>query len=176
MRASYGGEDPEYNKRLAKSAASIVEVFLTYSAPGRLLVSTFHSLRHIPSWFPGAGWKRILEKLGDLTEEIMNEPFDAVEQRMVSESDDSKLRVLTPGVQKSGAENDYVNVAKELLTLLPERSLDEDAYAHRRLVARNVAAQAYIGASIQIKTLAPCSNPSYIAGIDTVQFPITTVR
>ncbi|KAH6916316.1 cytochrome P450 98A3 [Coprinopsis sp. MPI-PUGE-AT-0042] len=127
MRGSYGGDDPSYNKRLAKSAATIVEGFLTYAAPGRLLVSTFPSLRHVPSWFPGAGWKRIIEHLGDLTEEILNEPFDAVEGRL-----------------KVGQESEFVNVAKELLESLPERDLDEQAYAHRRFVARNVAAQAYI--------------------------------
>ncbi|KAH6888962.1 cytochrome P450 98A3 [Coprinopsis sp. MPI-PUGE-AT-0042] len=127
MRGSYGGEDPEYNKRLATSAATIADGFVTYSAPGRLLVSIFPSLRHVPSWFPGAGWKRILQHLGDLTEQIFNEPFDAVEGRM-----------------KAGQESEYVNVARELLESLPERDLDEHAYAHRRLVARNVAAQAYI--------------------------------
>lgn len=83
MRSSYGAVDPEYNRRLAQSAAEILEGFLTYAAPGRLLVSVFHSLRHVPEWFPGAGWKRILKNLGHLSDKVRSEPFDAVEARVV---------------------------------------------------------------------------------------------
>jgi hypothetical protein len=155
MRGSYGGEDPEYNKKLAESTAAIVEVFFEYSTPGRLLVTTFHSLRHIPSWFPGAGWKRVLENLGEVTEQIMNEPFNAVEERMVSSPSQSKPKTLILYIQKSGTESGYVNLARELLESLPDKTLDKDAYAHRRFVARNVAAQAYIGTPVQFKLFAP---------------------
>ncbi|KAH6916318.1 O-methylsterigmatocystin oxidoreductase [Coprinopsis sp. MPI-PUGE-AT-0042] len=127
MRASYGAEDPEYNKRLAQSAAEVVEGFATYAVPGRLLVSIFHSLQHVPEWFPGAGWKRILKDLGRLSEQIRTEPFNAAEERV-----------------NLGIQSEYVNIAGELIQTLPDKDVDEQAYRHQRAIARNVAGQAYV--------------------------------
>lgn len=127
MRASYGAEDPEYNKKLAHLGEEVVQGFVTYVAPGRLLVSTFHSLRHIPEWFSGAGWKKNVLALGRLNEQCRNRPFDDAEKRV-----------------NAGVQSEYVNVAGELIQMLPDKDADEKAYMHQRTVARNVAAQAYV--------------------------------
>ncbi|KAG2021099.1 cytochrome P450 [Coprinopsis cinerea AmutBmut pab1-1] len=82
MRLSYGVEDLEYNKVLMEASETILQDFMEYSAPGRLLVTTFPSLRHVPSWFPGAGWRRITDRLAKLNDELVGRPFDEMKERI----------------------------------------------------------------------------------------------
>ncbi|KAF9257842.1 cytochrome P450 [Marasmius fiardii PR-910] len=44
--------------------------------PGKYLVDSFPILKHIPSWFPGAGFQRKAEESKDLATKIVNKPFD----------------------------------------------------------------------------------------------------
>lgn len=124
MRVSYGSDDYEYNQRLSVNAGDLVNGFMEYSAPGRLLVGMFPFLRHVPSWFPGAGWKRTLDKLGELSDEVIRVPFD-----------DTKKR-LNAGLQK-----DDNNMATQYIEKLPKES-DPD-YKRREIDARSTAAIAY---------------------------------
>jgi hypothetical protein len=83
LRVSYGKQDPEYTKDLIHRMDVFLRGFFEYVAPGRLFVSSFPAMRHIPSWFPGAGWKRTLTKLGDLGLSSIQEPWDNVKAHVV---------------------------------------------------------------------------------------------
>lgn len=84
MRVSYGQEDAEYNKKLVDLAGSLARDLMEYTTPGRLLVGAFHSLRFVPSWFPGAGWKRALEAMAATNIKLTTMPFNDTKDRIVS--------------------------------------------------------------------------------------------
>ncbi|TBU23431.1 O-methylsterigmatocystin oxidoreductase [Dichomitus squalens] len=59
MRVAYGIDvEEEGNHKYVKIAEDAMDVFNVVFQPGRYLVQTIPSLRHIPSWFPGVKFKR----------------------------------------------------------------------------------------------------------------------
>jgi hypothetical protein len=60
-----------------------MEGFAEMVVPGRLMVNLLPSLRHVPGWLPGTGWKKELEKLSVLSTRILTKPFDDVKARVV---------------------------------------------------------------------------------------------
>lgn len=51
--------------------------------PGAFLVDSFPMLKHVPSWFPGAGFKRKAKRWRQNLEDFVNIPFDEVQRQMV---------------------------------------------------------------------------------------------
>lgn len=87
MRVSYGsGLDRAYIQELVLNIEEFLRGYFEYLTPGRVLVSSFPILRHVPSWFPGAGWKRELYKLRDLGQKIIQTPWNDAKDRVVSTS------------------------------------------------------------------------------------------
>ncbi|KAI0718511.1 CyP450 monooxygenase [Cerioporus squamosus] len=58
IRVAYGLEVVGENDKYIKIAEDAMDCFNIVFQPGRYLVQTFPSLRHIPAWFPGAGFRR----------------------------------------------------------------------------------------------------------------------
>ncbi|KAF8637703.1 hypothetical protein AX16_010778 [Volvariella volvacea WC 439] len=52
--------------------------------PGSHLVNTFPVLRHLPPWFPGAGFHKVAEKSRQLTWEMRMAPVDMVKKKMAT--------------------------------------------------------------------------------------------
>ncbi|KAG2007202.1 cytochrome P450 [Coprinopsis cinerea AmutBmut pab1-1] len=84
IRVSYGGKDFDYNRELIQDAEEIVDRIATAVTPGRYMVNVFPILKYVPSWFPGAGWKRHLLKGAAITEKIITRPFKDARARLVS--------------------------------------------------------------------------------------------
>ena len=61
-------------------------------------------MRYIPSWFPGAGFKRYAVEWKKLIEDFVNEPYEDCKRKIVSHLSVSPARVLTPlgTIQKNG--------------------------------------------------------------------------
>ncbi|KDQ11849.1 hypothetical protein BOTBODRAFT_34941 [Botryobasidium botryosum FD-172 SS1] len=57
---------------------------LAYFAPGAVLVDTFPILRHVPSWFPGAGFKRHAKILRQKVDTMFDVPFNRVKTNMAA--------------------------------------------------------------------------------------------
>ena len=53
------------------------------NTPGRFPVEAIPSLRYLPSWFPGAGFKRQAEKWRKVTLAMARVPFAFVKDQMV---------------------------------------------------------------------------------------------
>ena len=51
--------------------------------PGNFWVEFLPFLRYIPSWVPGAGFKKFIEKHTKLTKQMLDIPFDTVKREMV---------------------------------------------------------------------------------------------
>lgn len=51
--------------------------------PGKFWVEFFPFLRFIPSWFPGAGFKRFAEYYSPFVQEMVRRPFQIVKSSLV---------------------------------------------------------------------------------------------
>ena len=58
IRVAYGLEVVDDNDKYVDIAEAAMDCFNIVFQPGRYMVQTFPSLRHIPSWFPGAKFRR----------------------------------------------------------------------------------------------------------------------
>lgn len=60
------------------------EQFSELTRPGAFLVDVLPFLRHVPSWFPGGGYKNELKAWTMTVEEMADMPHEFVKQQMVS--------------------------------------------------------------------------------------------
>ena len=66
---------------LEEQAMSAIKEAMT---PGKYLVEALPFLRHLPAWFPGAGFKTKAEAYKKLIQETRNRPFDTASKTLVS--------------------------------------------------------------------------------------------
>ena len=83
IRAAYGADDPKYNNVLTKEADSLLVRLVEVMTPGAFLVGFLPSMKYIPSWFPGAGWKRTLEEFAVWNDRFISVPYNDTKTRMV---------------------------------------------------------------------------------------------
>jgi hypothetical protein len=50
---------------------------------GAAAVNVFPVLRHLPTWFPGTGFKRFAQESKVLTDQMLNVPIELVKNNMV---------------------------------------------------------------------------------------------
>ncbi|PPQ74562.1 hypothetical protein CVT24_004354 [Panaeolus cyanescens] len=82
MSATYGinkASDQEYYIQLADDAVKTVVEALV---PGAYLVDAFPILKHVPSWFPGASFKKKAKIGSDKRELMFDEPFALVKRQI----------------------------------------------------------------------------------------------
>ncbi|KAH6919270.1 cytochrome P450 [Coprinopsis sp. MPI-PUGE-AT-0042] len=123
MRVSYGRDDLEYNKQLIKEGQKFGEDYMEPTLPGRLLVTTFPFLKHLPSWVPGTGWKSVIGTLRQSCSRVRSKAYVELKDRL------------------EGIQGDY-NVAEQLISTLPNE--DDPAYQYEDDIARNVAAISFL--------------------------------
>lgn len=68
---------------VALSERSISEVSKAL-VPGAMLVNALPFLRHIPAWFPGAGFHTFAAECREYTNEMVEVPFKYVKDQLVS--------------------------------------------------------------------------------------------
>ncbi|KAI0356538.1 cytochrome P450 [Trametes cingulata] len=82
VKVSYGYEIRGDDDPLVKTVDAAVDDFSTTSAPGTFLADVFPFLRHIPSWVPGAQWKRRVAEQSKTFDEMADIPFQWVKRQM----------------------------------------------------------------------------------------------
>ena len=85
----YGIRVTDESSTYLVSARKEVEIFSEVMTPGRYLVEHFPALAHIPSWFPGAKFKRDAEKWRPNINFSQTLLYETVERAMVRQSDSS---------------------------------------------------------------------------------------
>ena len=83
MRVTYGiniDEDPEDYLTIAEE---VMTIFSEAFAPGRYLVETFPILRFVPSWMPGAGFKRLAARAALELHELRHGTFSRAKKMIV---------------------------------------------------------------------------------------------
>jgi hypothetical protein len=83
MEISYGVRDPEYTETLIDDTEVLIAGFAEASAPGQFLVHLLPILRHVPSWLPGAGWKRKFDVIAAKSRNVYQRTFDDAKERAV---------------------------------------------------------------------------------------------
>jgi len=82
----YGYTPESFDDPAIQAAEQSVRLGTTLYMPGSTLANIFPILTKVPSWFPGAGFKRRAEKVRYLTEETKRIPWEFVQSEFVSES------------------------------------------------------------------------------------------
>ncbi|KAJ3526568.1 hypothetical protein NMY22_g10111 [Coprinellus aureogranulatus] len=123
MRTSYGFDDIGRNEALIKSAEHVVEEVGEAIKPTKFLVNIFPSLRYVPAWFPGAGWKRHLNWVAELSEQTRWQPFDNA---------------------KASTNRNYASIAASLIDALPDESESTLKWKEAEAIGRDVSAMTYV--------------------------------
>ncbi|KAG2021156.1 cytochrome P450 [Coprinopsis cinerea AmutBmut pab1-1] len=129
MRVSYGSTNAAYNADLIERAEMVAKGFSEAALPGKYLVNVLPFLKYVPAWFPGAGWKRDLLKITQVTRSLIHDSFDEVVNRV-----------------KSGKQSrEYHSLAGGLIEDFPPES--DPRYAEQEYIARCTAVATYVGGS-----------------------------
>ncbi|KAG6827613.1 hypothetical protein H0H92_011103 [Tricholoma furcatifolium] len=80
MRISHGYAVQEKNDPYVKIADAASNMFSASTVPGKYLVDTLPFLRHVPTWFPGAGFKREAKEWSALLLEMVERPHNYVKR------------------------------------------------------------------------------------------------
>ncbi|EKM77775.1 hypothetical protein AGABI1DRAFT_121852 [Agaricus bisporus var. burnettii JB137-S8] len=141
---AYGIEIQDHNDPYVQQIEEVIKGVGEASVPGRYLVEVFPIMKYIPSWFPGAGWKRKAAYYRRINDRVSREPYEIVKENL-------KKGTAAP------------SVAAALIEALPEGNTKERAEAET--VAMNVSGTAFLGAAdttvatIQSFILAMCLHP-----------------
>ncbi|KAJ2927004.1 hypothetical protein H1R20_g10104, partial [Candolleomyces eurysporus] len=125
MRVAYGFDDIRRNEGLIHNAEALITGFSDALVPGRYLVNIFPSLRHVPSWFPGTGFKRFFGSLARISFKTLYLPFEEAKHDFAN-----------------GKKGTYPSMAADLIDRLPEDS--DMNRAEMESIARNVCGVAYV--------------------------------
>ena len=83
MRVAYGITLVEDDDKYFNMAERILGDTDKISTPGRFLVEVIPSLRHVPSWFPGAGFKTFAAEARAFMQMALNELHNAAMDGLV---------------------------------------------------------------------------------------------
>ncbi|KAF5354017.1 hypothetical protein D9756_007058 [Leucocoprinus leucothites] len=143
MQIAYGikisDDDDDYTITAEKALNSLAEV----GNPGSFLVDLFPVMKYIPTWFPGAGWKKKANSWQQLSDMFTNRPWNVAKEQFVrNPSFQSSHRILIVMLeQKEGT------AEPSMATTMIERMPDESSpdRATEELLARNVCAVTLAG-------------------------------
>ncbi|KAF8676960.1 cytochrome P450 family [Rhizoctonia solani] len=114
MYTIYGYHLHDLNDPILKEVLQLVENLLRAAMPTNFLVNVFPSLRYVPEWLPGAGWKKTAREWRIQYETTVKGLFDWTKARVDSGADEASMIVsfLAEGAKLglSGEElDDYVS-------------------------------------------------------------------
>ena len=84
MSVSYGLPVLESNDPHIALAEETVRSAAEAGIPGTFLVDLLPVLKYVPSWFPGAGFKRKAARYAAVNAEVVDQPFKIIQRKMVS--------------------------------------------------------------------------------------------
>ncbi|KAK0479595.1 cytochrome P450 [Armillaria novae-zelandiae] len=84
LQISHGYAIQEENDPFVKLAEETMDQFSLSTALGSFLVNLIPILRHIPEWFPGAGFKRTAREWASTLNEFVERPHNYVKEEMAA--------------------------------------------------------------------------------------------
>ncbi|KAF8348622.1 cytochrome P450 [Amanita rubescens] len=108
LRIAYGYEVKEGRDPFVSAADEAVEQFSISTSPGAFLVNLVPSLRHVPDWFPGAGFKQTARAWKQTLYDMVEGPYKFVkEQRDLGTAEPSMLLNLLQDESNLSASDIY---------------------------------------------------------------------
>jgi hypothetical protein len=105
MEITYGLDIKSHEDKYLRTAENAMESLGRITVPGaffvdifpirsfssqflgpRTLLTNHPEVKHVPEWFPGAGFKRLAKETGRLFGMAVNDPFDYMKSLKVSQS------------------------------------------------------------------------------------------
>ena len=83
LTLAYGLEIQQIDDRYIQTAESALIGLAELFVPGRFLVDSIPLLKYVPTWMPGAGFKRKAKEWKALATEMMDSPFEAAQKAIV---------------------------------------------------------------------------------------------
>ncbi|KAG6815618.1 hypothetical protein H0H87_012888, partial [Tephrocybe sp. NHM501043] len=84
LRITHGYRVQEKNDPLVTIADAASDQFSLATVPGKYLVDTLPFLRHVPAWFPGAGFQRMAKEWSATLHEMVDRPHNYVKREMAA--------------------------------------------------------------------------------------------
>ncbi|EAU84306.1 cytochrome P450 [Coprinopsis cinerea okayama7 len=84
LKVSHGYDVKEIRDPFVELAERATEQFALATAPGGHLVDVIPALRHLPTWFPGAGFRRRACVWSQTLSQMVDQPFAFVQQQMAA--------------------------------------------------------------------------------------------
>ncbi|KAM5534862.1 hypothetical protein V8D89_011417 [Ganoderma adspersum] len=81
---AYGYKSSGDDDLIIKTVDKSMEDFGVIFAPGAFMADAFPFLRHVPSWFPGAGWKKAAMKYRETFFAMVELPYKWVREQMAA--------------------------------------------------------------------------------------------
>lgn len=85
LKMSYGYDVQEDGDPCVEAVGLALDQFSKLSQPGAFLVDVAPVLRYVPSWLPGAGFKKTAEMWHKTLMEAVDMPYNLVKRRLVRE-------------------------------------------------------------------------------------------
>jgi hypothetical protein len=77
------GMKTEHEDPYVKIAREALEGVNEATTPGKFLVEIFPIMTYIPSWFPGAGWRKKVDYWRDISRQVRLDSFKVVKNQVV---------------------------------------------------------------------------------------------
>ncbi|KAA1470134.1 cytochrome P450 [Dentipellis sp. KUC8613] len=84
LMMAYGYKSQEENDPLVKLVDDATDQFSVITAPGAYLVDVFPALRYVPSWFPGANFKRDAVHYYKVVNDMADVPLQFVKKQLAA--------------------------------------------------------------------------------------------
>ncbi|TFK85639.1 CyP450 monooxygenase [Polyporus arcularius HHB13444] len=145
MRLTYGIEvDEPGNESYLATVEEALAIFSAATVPGKYLVETFLVLRHVPTWFPFARFKREARAWRDVPMEVLHRPWEVALSAM-------KEGTAPPSMAAT--------LVESLSRLPPDAVKDEEAVAKQTTAVVYGAGADTTLSTVQTFFLAMASNP-----------------
>ncbi|CAE6385703.1 unnamed protein product [Rhizoctonia solani] len=112
----YGYEVTSAHDHLVELVEIAVDHFSDAVIPGNFYVNMIPWLRHVPDWFPGAGWKQVIKTWRKEKDEVVNMPFDWTKNQTISGTAAHSMvqSLLTDLENSSDAEQDSTETEEKI--------------------------------------------------------------
>ncbi|PCH41344.1 cytochrome P450 [Wolfiporia cocos MD-104 SS10] len=84
LKMAYGYQVKDGEDELVDLAQRAIDVFSFTTTPGAYLVDIFPILEHVPTWMPGAGWKRKARDWAAELQEMYDIPYEFTKKQMAA--------------------------------------------------------------------------------------------
>lgn len=80
----YGYDVEPKNDRIVQVVERAVQRLIENGAnPSVAALNVFPVIRHLPRWFPGTGFHKVVDECAEFTKDMLNVPFEHVRRCMV---------------------------------------------------------------------------------------------